>query len=96
MQSLLDLQASGFSVKALDERPILKSGYVWLYDAFNFLSPSRTLGAMGEYYIPLTEYSAYFSIFNLNDIAVREFMLLVLTQVDRAMLKLTYEEKTSK
>jgi hypothetical protein len=50
---------------------------------------------MGEYYIPLSEYEAYFSIFKLEDVSTRELILLVLTQVDKIMLSLTYSEGTT-
>lgn len=82
-------------VKALEIRPELKQEYVWLYNAYSFLSPSRTLGAVGEYYIPLSEYEAYFSIFKIEEVSVREFALTVLYQVDHAMLSLRYAEKTT-
>lgn len=90
LEFLQDLQSTNFQVKGLEGRPKIKAEYVWLYDAYNLLSPSRTLGAMGEYYIPLSEYNAYFTIFKLDDLNLREYFVLVLTQVDRIMLEDTY------
>lgn len=50
---------------------------------------------MGEYYIPLSEFAAYFSIYKIEDVSVREVYLTVLAQVDRIMLNLAYSEKTT-
>ena len=47
---------------------------------------------MGEFYIPLTEFDAYFNIISLSDTEQRLFLLNVISSVDAALLQGRYEE----
>lgn len=92
MEFLKELQSQGMEVTALTNRPSLKVEYGWLYEAYHTLSRSRQIGGMGEYYIPLSEYAAYFSIIGLEDIEQRTFLLHVIAHVDSVLLKDRYDE----
>ena len=96
LEQLQAMQDAGMEVRALKERPKLNPDYYWLYEAYHLLSPSRQLGSVGEYYIPLTEYEAYFNIVNLTDVEQRSLLVSVITKVDGLLLQEKYKETTKK
>lgn len=80
------MQKAGLQVKALDERVSVKPEFLWLYDAYRLLSRSRQLGAMGEFYIPMTEYVAYCDLSYLDEPSQRMMLVETLSQVDAILL----------
>ncbi|WP_274584096.1 hypothetical protein V9W64_10895 [Neisseria leonii] len=96
MEFLQELQAQGMKVRELTHRPKLEDENIWLYDAYRLLSRSRQLGGMSEFYIPLTEYQAYFEITRLHDVEQRLYLMSVITQVDAVLLHERFEELSKK
>lgn len=83
-------------VSAIRERPKLDPDNQWLYEAYYHLTRSRQLGGMGEYYIPLTEYQAYCSLFGITDTERIGFLINVITLVDNRLLSERYKEIEAK
>ena len=77
------------------ERPNLGRASQWYLDAHRELARSRTLGSGGEYYIPLSEFDAFFRIRKIDDVETRLRVIRVVQAVDERILTMRAEKRAA-
>lgn len=65
----VELARDGFEVEALTERPELHPIHAELWEAFNVLSASRSIGMGSIGYIPLAEIACYATVIGYERVA---------------------------
>ena len=81
-----DLAEQGVRVKSLESRPELDEGVVFFWNAFQMLSPSRSVGmAVGG--IPFSEILAFCDMAELRGIEERIEFVRVIQSMDAEFLK---------
>lgn len=76
-------------------RPKLDRVGRWYLVAHKELARSRTLGSGGEYYIPLSEFDAFFRIRKLDAVDARMRVIRVIQAVDEQLLVARAEKRST-
>ena len=77
------------------DRPRLDRVGHWYLDTHQQLARSRTLGSGGEYYIPLSEFDAFFRIRKIDDVETRVRVIRVVQAVDEQLLTAKAEKRSA-
>lgn len=95
-QTLLEIAKSGHTPEALERRPELPPQLAYYLDVFYTLSRGRSISGMGTPGpIPLSEFAAFFEIYDIRSQAQRDWLLRLLSKLDGVYLKHVSEKQAS-
>ena len=80
-------EQTGQTPHVLLTKPKLWPWLQWYYEAFWMIDPGRIVHQGSVGHIPLTEYWAYMSIFDINGLAERQFFIHVMRSLDAVYVR---------
>jgi hypothetical protein len=87
IEFLQDLAKSGEEVPALKNRPTLTMWQRFFWDAYHVVNSSRNFHSAGLASIPLSEILAYFQIYNIRDLELRDLYIQHIQTLDNTYLE---------